>query len=143
MDIVKIEKMSKEVLEEVINDLKSGVLEEDEKIQILRTREPLPDTKYFPIIEWFYTEEVMNEHFEELEYYSNGEPKDIELNDELHHYDVVKSSLKSIKASNCVEEIESHFGKYEESYIKKAIRDMDNGTFTCIEDYREKKATEE
>ncbi len=94
-------------IDELKDEVGTGSLTNDEKIQILRDKTTTPDG-YHPIIDWYYSNDVMDL---ELAPDSSDDEEDAEDKELLRkQYEQDKAQLEVISVEDCLKEM---FGKTE------------------------------
>lgn len=103
----------KDIIDEINYELKEGVLFPEDSIQILRSTDALMDD-YFPIVDWYYDEYLMNEELntplEEMymeEEFSKEEWAEMkkELAEHNAQYQADKPNLVTIKVQDALTEM--------------------------------------
>ncbi len=79
------------------------ILTLDETIQILRAENPLPETEYRPITDWYYCKEVMDDMF--CSSHALDEADLLEIKENQKKYLSVSRSLTEITVEDCLAEM--------------------------------------
>lgn len=103
-----------ELLEELYIEIHDGALSLDDTIQVLRETEDyivlnkVSDERYFPIIDWYYSDEEM---MDILKIDENDNEQDIlEVNELKEKYEFDYKFLENIMVEECINEMKKHLG---------------------------------